>query len=125
MCINATGNNWNVDQMFSYCENLRFISGVFEGPTSTPNYMREACLAAVIIYRTFHTLLYLGVLVLTNNNTLFQNCQSLRKLPAEINTEVVVATCLIIVIVSFLFQHMTLLFHHHKIIHLCLIIVIH
>ena len=85
--VNATGNNWNVDNMFSYCDNLRFISGVFEGPTSTPNYMRYMFSRCFYLQDVSHFIISGSASTSTNNAALFDNCQSLRKLPAEINTE--------------------------------------
>ena len=73
--------------MFSYCDNLRFISGVFEGPTSTPNYMRSMFHRCFYLQDVSHFIISGSASTSTNNNNLFENCQSLRKLPAEINTE--------------------------------------
>ena len=79
--------NWNAESMFNYCENLESVSGLFEGKSSTPHYVRNMFNRNFELQDVSKFIFSGSDSTSTNNNNLFASCYTLRKLPAEINTE--------------------------------------
>ena len=84
--LNNTAN-WNAENMFNYCENLESVSGLFEGKSSTPHYLRNMFHRGFELQDVSNFVISGSDSTSTNNSNLFGNCYTLRKLPAEINTE--------------------------------------
>lgn len=85
--VNATGSNWNTDNMFSYCENLKSVSGIFENQETTPHYFRSMFGQCYSLFDVSNFVISGSTSSSTNNSNLFSSSRYLKKLPKDINTQ--------------------------------------
>jgi len=92
-CYNITDvsfsgfNRCNAENMFSECWNLRSVSGIFENYETTPYYVRSMFNSCTFLEDVSHFVISGVSNTSTNNNSMFNSCGRLKKLPKTITGE--------------------------------------